>query len=423
MFRSIPRFSAKPFIRTLHNEPPNIADLSKVRTTVEMRKIMESSYVAMMDVGAVKVDTSRPLEPRSMAQSRSQFVVPLTSDPEIRSHYISHSGAVRFGKLLEDMDYFSCWVCYLHNYGSEEVLIDAPMDRVIVTACVDRIDLHSLVLSSERDLLLDGFVSYAGKTSMESSLRILQPDANGNLQHLLRAKFVMVARDPTDPTKNVPIHPLSYKSLNEAVIFNEGKAASDLRKSTDQNSLFLKPPLRDEIELLHSIFMTTLAKDGSCHSYSRRKLQPNEVDLDDTKMQTVKICFPEFKNIYGKIFGGFLMREAFEVASATTKNFCAKPTEVFAVDDIVFRRPVSIGDTLVFNSHVTFTKDDKMHVRVEAQSQNYDKPRLTTNTFHFSFRTRDGSPVPTVVPREYNQGMMFLNGRRHLLRDIEINNM
>jgi len=38
--------------------------------------------------------------------------------------------------------------------------------------------------------------------------------------------------------------------------------------------------------------------------------------MEDAMLKTVRICFPEQKNIYNKIFGGFLMRQAFELAWA-----------------------------------------------------------------------------------------------------------
>ena len=38
--------------------------------------------------------------------------------------------------------------------------------------------------------------------------------------------------------------------------------------------------------------------------------------MEDSMLKTVRICFPEQKNLYNRIFGGFLMRQAFELAWA-----------------------------------------------------------------------------------------------------------
>ena len=36
--------------------------------------------------------------------------------------------------------------------------------------------------------------------------------------------------------------------------------------------------------------------------------------MDDTILKNVIICFPEQRNLYDKIFGGFIMRQAYELA-------------------------------------------------------------------------------------------------------------
>lgn len=67
--------------------------------------------------------------------------------------------------------------------------------------------------------------------------------------------------------------------------------------------------------------------------------------MKDTEMRNTELCFPEFqvdlyliifcifhfKNIYGKVFGGFLMREAVELAFICAKYFSKvePPTSAF----------------------------------------------------------------------------------------------
>ena len=50
--------------------------------------------------------------------------------------------------------------------------------------------------------------------------------------------------------------------------------------------------------------------------------------MDESMLKTVRICFPEQKNLYNKIFGGFLMRQAFELAWA---NACVYSKTRFVV--------------------------------------------------------------------------------------------
>lgn len=94
--------------------------------------------------------------------------------------------------------------------------IHRPMS--IVTACVDRIgeilvsyvvdlsnctevqrfflDIKPKALSSDMDLLMQGQVSWVGRSSMETSMDLLQKEPDGDWRHIINAKFVMVAQDP-----------------------------------------------------------------------------------------------------------------------------------------------------------------------------------------------------------------------------------
>lgn len=38
--------------------------------------------------------------------------------------------------------------------------------------------------------------------------------------------------------------------------------------------------------------------------------------MRDAKLENLVICYPVKRNLYGKIFGGYLMRSAFETALA-----------------------------------------------------------------------------------------------------------
>jgi acyl-coenzyme A thioesterase 9 len=57
------------------------------------------------------------------------------------------------------------------------------------------------------------------------------------------------------------------------------------------------------------------------HSFRHRQLPAGHVWIHDSKLKTVIICFPEQRNLYNKIFGGFLMRQAFELAWTNVAMF------------------------------------------------------------------------------------------------------
>ncbi len=59
------------------------------------------------------------------------------------------------------------------------------------------------------------------------------------------------------------------------------------------------------------------------------------------------------RNVYNKIFGGFLMREAFELGWATTCVYAKARPSVVCMDDINFRKPVEVGSLLYLSSQVS----------------------------------------------------------------------
>jgi acyl-coenzyme A thioesterase 9 len=72
----------------------------------------------------------------------------------------------------------------------------------------------------------------------------------------------------------------------------------------------------------------------------------------DTAHENILMCQPQQRNMAGRIFGGFLMRRAFELAFSTCYAFAGTRPAFLLVDDITFRRPVDVGDLLRLKSHV-----------------------------------------------------------------------
>ena len=96
---------------------------------------------------------------RVVAESAVVRVLPFSSDPLLRAEYLSYTGRIRIGKLLENLDLAAGEVGYLHADPSRK-------NTVMVTASCDRITLRGF-LHPEKDMTLHGFVTYVGRSSME----------------------------------------------------------------------------------------------------------------------------------------------------------------------------------------------------------------------------------------------------------------
>lgn len=173
------------------------------------------------------------------------------------------------------------------------------------------------------------------------------------------------------------------------------------RKENAKRSLNLMPPTEEEVLITHNLHL----------SYSKCKEQ--FVKMSETKRQSVILMQPQDKNPAGKIFGGYLMRQAYELAWTTGHLFSQVRPFFLASDNVSFNKPVEIGSIAIFNAQVVYTEDDKAFtVRVDTDVVNpIDNTETRTNTFFFTF-TCPEKPIKTIVPNTYHETMLWIEGRR-----------
>uniref|UniRef100_A0A5F8H2H5 Acyl-CoA thioesterase 9 n=1 Tax=Monodelphis domestica TaxID=13616 RepID=A0A5F8H2H5_MONDO len=350
------------------------------------------------------------LTPRRIKDSYIEVLLPLGTQPQLRERYLSSNNVVRFGRILEDLDSLGVLVCYTHT--KIESVKMSPY--TIVTALVDKIDLRKRDISPECDIHFNGYVSWVGKTSMEVKMHMYQLQ-DAVRHHILEATFVMVARDPESKGPAF-INPLVLETPEEEELFKQGELNKGRRIALTTASLLKMAPTAEERNAIHDMFLNTL--DSRTVTFESQVLRPDSKWMEDTILKSLHICHPEKRNIFNRIFGGYLMRKAYELAWATAYQFCGSRAFLAAVDDIVFQSPVEIGSLLFLSSQVCYTEKNYIQVRVHSEvSLPYTKEHKTTNIFHFTFYAKEN--VPLVIPKTYGESMLFLDSRRHFRSVIE----
>ncbi|XP_075031056.1 acyl-coenzyme A thioesterase 9, mitochondrial isoform X1 [Calonectris borealis] len=344
------------------------------------------------------------LPPRRMKDSYLEVILPLGSQPEIREKYLNVHNSVRFGRILEDLDSLGVLICYTHT--KQEMQPRSPLS--IVTALVDKINLCKKIIYPDCDIKFTGNVSWVGKTSMEVKMHMLQLH-DGDYSPVLDATFVMVARDPENK-RPAFVNPLVPETPEEEEIFKQGELNKLKRIDFSTASLLKMAPTAEERNIVHDIFLNTL--DTRTVSFRSRKLPPNSVWMEDAKLKGLQICHPQERNIFNRIFGGFLMRKAFELGWATACSYGGSRPFIVSVDDIMFQRPVEVGSLLLLSGQVCYTEKNYIQVRVHSEVYDADtREHQTTNIFHFTFISEN--EVPRVVPKTYGESMLYLDGKRH----------
>lgn len=83
------------------------------------------------------------LPPRSMQDSFTSAIIPLSTDLSIRDKYITFLGSVRLGRLMEDMDLFAVWVLHKH-VKLPNLDPSTPLPYTFVTLLVDQISFTDI---------------------------------------------------------------------------------------------------------------------------------------------------------------------------------------------------------------------------------------------------------------------------------------
>ncbi|XP_016070875.1 PREDICTED: acyl-coenzyme A thioesterase 9, mitochondrial isoform X2 [Miniopterus natalensis] len=384
---------------------------------MEERKLLHS----------ILAKSQEALPPRKMKDSYVEVLLPLGSQPELREKYLTVQNTVRFGRILEDLDSLGVLICYMHTKIHSAKM--SPLS--IVTALVDKIDMCKKSLSPEQDIKLSGHVSWVGKTSMEVKMQMFQPSAKSckfttfsnspgsflplalgpcsvqaltasglhgsEFSPVLEATFVMVARD-SENKGSAFVNPLILEGPEEEALFRQGELNKGRRVAFSSMSLLKMAPSAEERMTIHEMFLNTL--DQKTISFQSRVLPPNAVWMEHSKLKSLEICHPQERNIFNRIFGGFLMRKAYELGWATACNFGGSRPFVVAVDDIMFQKPVEVGSLLFLSAQVCFTQGKYMQVRVHSEVASlHNREHTTTNVFHFTFMSEN--EVPLVFPRTY----------------------
>lgn len=361
------------------------------------------------------------LGPKRMRDSFQELLLPFRQRPDLLESYASIHGGLRFGKLMEDLDSLAAAVAYAHCDGA---------DLTLVTAAVDRIDL--LVSFDDRvcDVRMRGMVTFVGRSSMEVTISVEVAEGAVNEWDLAAlAKFVFVART-RDGSQAVAVNRLLVRTEREKDLYTMGQDRHQYRLRRNERSLFRQPPTEEESRLLHSLLIR-----GPDTGPNSKPSPGTLVPMRATEMTSIRVCHPQERNIHNLIFGGYLMREAFELAYSTTAVFVrGREITVRTVEDISFVHPVAIGSLLHFTARIVYTDLDprrptnqRLHVEVVADVIDPGAgSRVTTNTFHYTFEMRleadetphSSSPPPSppcqVIPESYTEAMRYLEGKRRV---------
>jgi acyl-coenzyme A thioesterase 9 len=324
---------------------------------------------------------SRELVEKAPQQSSNSMLYAFSSDERLADTYRNPWGHVRVGRLLEDLDALAGTIAFDHCHTPGEP------DMHLVTASVDRI-VYRHRPNLKDDITFEGMPTWVGRSSMEIGMRAT---ASWTEEPFLEAAFTFVARDP-QTNRPAAINPLAIPAEGEeARRFAVGAQRDAARKALRQ--------LAKESPTGHTLDQETILSAHDLLAQSKRLLSmpaladPTEILMSETRLHNALIAQPQQRNTAGRVFGGFLMRRAFELAHTTAYLFGGRRPIFLELDEVKFASAVSVGDLLKFESCVLYTSeamdvDGRLTVHVEVTAdviKPEQRSSVTSNTFNFTF--------------------------------------
>jgi len=325
-------------------------------------------------------------------------VLPLGTDLNLRRGYMVVNepllGNLRFGRFLEVLDKTAeeTALNYVRRFHPEARVVTAAIDEIIIKNAAD----------VTRDIMLSARINHVGRTSMEVGIHVEHP--GDPAIHIASCFFTMVARVGVgEQSKSVTIPPLEYIDELEKKRSENAIATRDAHRS--EETAAQDPPTREEYELLKRLHQAQEQPDF------------NGILAGQLVTDSWERMYPDKENVPTTIFGGYLVRRAYELSAICAELVAPNRPVIVAVNRINFFHPVRLGDKLHFTSRVIYT--GKTSISIEANIRRISRDRTSqalSNSCQFTFVNVDKEltpqPVPTIYSTTFGEDARYLQAYR-----------
>jgi uncharacterized protein (TIGR00369 family) len=118
-----------------------------------------------------------------------------------------------------------------------------------------------------------------------------------------------------------------------------------------------------------------------------------------SRISIAQLMQPEHANNLGHVHGGWIMKLVDEAGALACMRHSQKRVVTVAVDSMVFREPIKIGDLVTINAEVTYTGHTSMEAEVQVIAENpITGERTHTNTAYLVYVGLNDEGRPTPIP-------------------------
>jgi uncharacterized protein (TIGR00369 family) len=112
-----------------------------------------------------------------------------------------------------------------------------------------------------------------------------------------------------------------------------------------------------------------------------------------------QLMHPEHANLLGNVHGGWVMKLVDEAGALACMRHAQRKVVTVAIDSMVFRQPIRLGDLVIINAEVSYAGRTSMEAEVHVLAENpITGERTHTNTAYLVYVALDDEGRPTSVP-------------------------
>jgi uncharacterized protein (TIGR00369 family) len=142
-----------------------------------------------------------------------------------------------------------------------------------------------------------------------------------------------------------------------------------------------------------------------------------------SRISIAQLMHIEHANNLGNVHGGWIMKLVDEAGALAAMRHCGRRVVTVAMDSMVFRQPIRIGDLVILNAEVTHVGRTSIEVEVQVQAEDpMTSMRTHTNTAYVVYVALDSeghpAPVPPLVAETDDEKRMMQEARERQERRI-----
>jgi uncharacterized protein (TIGR00369 family) len=118
-----------------------------------------------------------------------------------------------------------------------------------------------------------------------------------------------------------------------------------------------------------------------------------------SRVTLAQLMQPEYANYHGNVHGGWIMKLVDEAGALACMRHAQMRVVTVAVDQMVFRQPIRLGDLVTLTAEVSYAGRTSMEAEVHVVAENPLTGACTyTNTAYVVYVALDEDGNPAVVP-------------------------